>query len=137
MNNFNHTPSSMNEVRDIRDGLQIRALGFLNNHAAAHLDRCQLLERTMHYLMDLHPMSQQTAETIAARALCEHESKAVSLTLDLDNSTAFMLVVNDPERGCKRVFSMGDIRRLLSTAELAPIRTPSYSSAMAGLATPQ
>ncbi|MFC3338165.1 hypothetical protein [Paracandidimonas soli] len=137
MNNFSHTPTDLHQVRDIQDGLQIRALGFIQKHAGSHLDRKHLLKRAMAYLVDLHPMAEQTAETIAARALCEYESRGAALTLDLDNSTAYMLVVNDPSRGCKRVFSMADIRRLLSTADMAPIRTPSYSAAMAGTATPQ
>lgn len=131
MNNLN-TPSNMNDVRDIQDGLQIRALGYIRKHYSAHLNRAQLLLTTIAYLRDLHPMSCETAETLAARALCEFESVKASLSLDLDNSTSFMLVINDPERNCKRVFSMRDIRRLLSTADLAPVRTPSYSSAMAG-----
>lgn len=131
MNNFT-TPGNMNDVRDIQDGLQIRALGFIRKHYGAHLNRGQLMLRTIAYLLELHPMSCETAETLAARALCEFESVKASLSLDLDNSTAFMLVINDPARNCKRVFSMRDIRQLLSTAELAPVRTPSYSAAMSG-----
>jgi len=137
MNNYSHTPGNMAEVRDIQDGLQIRALGFIRRHYAAHLSRCQLLRRTMSYLQELHPMSGETAETLAARALCEFESVKASLSLDLDASTPYMLVINDPERNCKRVFSMKDIRQLLANAGLAPVRTPSYSAAMAGTTTHQ
>lgn len=129
---MNQIPSSMSEVRDIQDGLQIRALGYIRKHYAAHLNRAQLVRNVIDYLQDLHPLSGETAETLAARALCEFESVKASLSLDLESSTPYMLVLNDPERNCKRVFSMSDIRRLLSTADLAPMRTPSYSAAMAG-----
>lgn len=133
MNNF-HTPTDMADVRDIQDALQIRALGYVRKHSGAYLDRNQLLASTINYLRGMHLMSEQTAESIAARALCEYESGGADLTLDLDYSTSYMLVIKDPVRGCRRVFSMADIRRLLSTADLAPIRTPSYSAAMAGRA---
>ncbi len=132
MNNYNHIPTSMNEVRDIQDGLQIRALGYIRQHHGAHLNRRQLLLCTMEHIQGLHAMSGETAETIAARALCEFESVRASLSLDLESSTPYMLVINDPDRNCKRVFSMRDIRRMLSTADLTPMRTPSYSAAMAG-----
>lgn len=126
------TAQSMTDVRDIQDGLQIRAFGFIRKHQGAHLNRHQLLRRTIGYLKDMHPMSNDTAEKIAARALCEYESHKIALSLDLESSTRFMLVINDSQRNCQRIFSMADILQLLSTAELAPVRTPSYAAAMSG-----
>lgn len=43
-----------------------------------------------------------------------------------------MIAVRDTRRNITRVLSVQDIAQMLATAEVAPIRTPSYSDAMAG-----
>lgn len=114
----------------------IQALGFVRKHNGAHLNRSDLIKRTVEYLQVGFDLSDSTAERHAVRALCEFESSKTSLYLDIDSSTSTMLIVRDARRKVARVITIADIAAMLSTAKLAPLRTPSYSDAMSGQSLP-
>lgn len=118
-------------MNNLDDLYTTQALGFIHRHNGAHLSRGDLVRRVIDYLQTGFDISNETAERCAVRALCEFDSDT-SLYVDVDNTTATMIAIRDTRRKVTRVLSIGDIARLLATAELAPVRTPSYSEAMAG-----
>lgn len=119
----------MNSLNDLYAN---QALSFIHRHQAEHLSRADLVRRAIEHLQVAFDLSDDAAERIAVRALCEFESSKTSLYIDIDNSTSTMIAVRDTRRNVIRVFSVHDIAQMLATAETAPIRTPSYSAAMAG-----
>lgn len=119
-------------MNNLNDLYADRALAFIHRHQAEHLNRADLVRRVIDHLQIAFDLSDDAAERFAVRALCEFESSKTSLYVDIDNSTSTMIAVRDTRRNVTRVLSVKDIAQMLATAEVAPIRTPSYSAAMAG-----
>lgn len=119
-------------MMNVNDLYADQALAFIRRHQAAHLNRADLVARAIEHLQIGFDLSDAVAEQITVRALCEFESTKTSLYVDIDNSTASMIAVRDTRRNVTRVISIADIAQMLATAAIAPVRTPSYSDAMAG-----
>lgn len=124
-------------MNDLHDFYTMQAFAFIRRHQAAHLGRAALVQRTIEHLQMGFDLSDDSAERYTVRALCEFESSKTSLYIDVDNSTSTMIAVRDTRRNVTRVLSIADIANMLATAEIAPIRTPSYRNAMAGRNIPQ
>lgn len=119
-------------MNNLADFYVMQALAFIRRHHGAYLSRADLVMRTVEHLQVGFDLSDEKAERYAVRALCEFESTKTSLYIDIDNSTSTMIAVRDTRRKVTRVISIADIAQMLATAEIAPIRTPSYVDAMAG-----
>jgi hypothetical protein len=78
-----------------------------------------LLERTIAFLMQLAPISQGRAETIAAQAICEYQCHEAKVSIDVDSSTAFCVFVVDRSSGTRRAVSAFEIAELLADRQLA------------------
>lgn len=126
----------MKNVNDLDDFYLLQAVGYVRRHEGSHLNRALLVQAVAESLQVGFDLPVERSERLALRALCEFESAKTSLYLDLDQSTSAMLVFNDTKRQVRRVFSVLDIARFLSTAELAPVRTRSYADAMSGRSLP-
>ena len=122
----------MNNIANLNELYTMRALGFIRRHDGANLNRAELVRRTIEHLQIAFDVSNETAERCTVLALCEFDGANTSLYVDVDNSTSTMIAVRDTRRNVTRVISIGDIATMLANAELAPVRTPSYSDAMAG-----
>ncbi len=120
-------------VYGILDALQIRAAAFIREHAGAHLDRRQLIERTMAHVRTLADVSDTTAERATVRALTEFEARGQPCYIDVDESTAYHVAIRDPRTRALRIITVGDLMRLLHSADgLAALPTPSKRAACAG-----
>lgn len=119
-------------MNNLHDFYQEQAIAFIRRHYGAHLTRDDLTQRAIDHLQVGFNLSDATAERYAVRALCELESQRTAMFIDVDNSTAHMLVIYDPQRKASRTLSIADLARLFGTGDLAPIRTPSHRAAMAG-----
>lgn len=122
----------MNNVANLNELYTMQALGFIRRHDGAQLSRAELVRRTIEHLQIGFDISNDTAERCTISALCELDSAATSLYVDVDHTTSTMIAIRDTSRKVTRIISIADIATLLATAELTPVRTPSYSDAMAG-----
>lgn len=130
---MNKTFESVQTLYDMQEHLQNKASGFIRAHADEHLDRQQLIARTMAYLQQGSAASDATLERATVRALTEYESRNQSCYIDVDETTAHQVAVRDPGTGAVRIFTVGDLMRLVKTPSgLAALPTPSKRAACAG-----
>lgn len=129
---------TQNDVVDIQEGLQIRALTFISKtmEQAGVMPRKKIINLTLGYLKTNHLLSDGTAEKIAVRALCEWESASFHQYIDVNETTAYCIAMKDPRLGVTRYFSILDIRNMLATAKLITLPTPSVTEAKAGPSMP-
>lgn len=78
-----------------------------------------LMERAVAFLMQRAPISQRRAETIAAQAICEYQCHEAKVSIDVDSSTAFCVVVVDRATNKRRAVSAFEIAELLTDRALA------------------
>ncbi len=117
----------------ILDALQLRAAAFIREHAGAHLDRRQLIERTMAHVRAQADVADATAERVTVRALTEFEARGQACYIDVDETTAHHVAVRDPETKALRIITVVDLMRLLRSADgLTALPTPSKRAACAG-----
>lgn len=102
------------------DALYLRAAAFIREHAGAHLDRNQLIERTRAALRPAAACSDHTLNRVIVRALTEHEGCATRAWIDVDATTRSHVQVRDPEHGVTYVFAAAD----LAHAVQWPYRVP-------------
>lgn len=121
---------------DLNDLYADQALAYIRKHEGEHLCSSQLVTNAAEFLQTQYQLSSESAEKIALRSLCEHESRRTSLYIDMDSSTSSMLVISDTRRNVRRVIPVSAIANLLGTAALAPVRTRSYIDAMSGKSLP-
>ncbi len=121
-------------VYAILDAVQIRAAAFIRQHVGAHLERHQLITRTMGYLRDsgFEGASDTTLERATVRALTEYEAQHQACYIDVDETTAYQVAVRDPATKALRIFTVGDLMRLVKTPDLQALPTPSKRAACAG-----
>lgn len=108
----------MTSFADLKDFYAIKAQAFIQKHEAEYLDRDRLVASAMLYLQSECDLSDETAQKIVLRALCEHESKSTALYFDLDGSTSTMIVVVDSNRNKRHVVSTRDFAHWLSSLPL-------------------
>lgn len=121
-------------LTDLRDRAQFCALVFIQKNASQHLesDRALLINRAIAHLVKILEITSSNAERAVCRALAEHESRSQRAYIDINESTAFAVVVRDPLTNCNRVFTVADLMRLVRTPALAAMPTPSKRLACAG-----
>lgn len=120
-------------VYNILDALQIRAAAFIREHAGAHLDRQQLITRAIGHLQGMTDAANATLERAVVRALTEFEARGQVCYIDVDETTAYQVAVRDPQTKALRIFTVGDLMRLVKTPDgLAALPTPSKRAACAG-----
>ena len=120
-------------VYSILDGLQIRAAAFIREHDGAHLDRRQLIERTIAHIKSMTDVADSTAERVTVRALTEYEARGQACYIDVDETTAYHVAVRDPYTKALRVITVVELMRMLREADgLKALPTPSKRAACAG-----
>ncbi|GEM_PF-5248549 len=105
----------MTDFTDLKDFYAIKAQAFIQKHEAEYLDRDRLVASAVLYLQSECDLSDETAEKIVLRALCEQESRNTALYFDLDGSTSTMIVVVDSNKNKRHVVSARDFAQWLSS----------------------
>jgi len=84
-----------------------------------------VLERTTAFLMQQADISAGAAALIAGHAICEYVSSHARVSIDIDRSTAFGIVVTDKTTGTTRLVSAFEISQLFAAqAILTAVPTP-------------
>lgn len=123
------------QTYETMDILQLRAAKFIREHAGEHLyrDREALIIRTINHLLCTSDYSYETAEKVTVRAYTEIEAQNQPCFIDVDQTTAFQVAVMDPRTKATRIFTVGDLMRLVRTPDqLVALPTPSKRAACAG-----
>lgn len=130
---MNRATEKIQTIYDMLEHLQTKAAAFIRTHEGEHLDRQQLIIRTIDFLKQDSTASDITLERATVRALTEYESKGQAYYIDVDDTTAYQVAVRDPITRAVRVFTVGDLMRLVQAPTgLAAMPTPSKRAACAG-----
>lgn len=84
---------------------------FAARHAGEHLQRDYrlLIQRTAAHLQQTFELSAETANEEACRAVAEQMAAGCEAYIDIDNSTAYCVLVRIPGRGRTFVISLGEL----------------------------
>ena len=112
------------------DDLLLKALSFISaqQNGQSIRSRLGLVRQCAHDLREQFFISFQTAMDIACKALCEFESKQnEGVYVDVNKTTSFCIVVNDPVNNVTRYLSIKDINEMIKRTHFSTIKADESS----------
>lgn len=106
-----------------RTQLHAAATRFVYQHQGAHLDRQQLIERTVWHLQEHYAdaFADRTLERVAHQAVCDLEARDGQYWIDIDRSTATQVTVRMGRSDCAWIIGVAELAQWVQSTGLARI----------------
>lgn len=115
------TPRTSQQTENDYRQARISALEFVRARYTCALetfgkvDRDRITEQTTRFVMTLLDCSQRTAETIAAQAVGEWDSRGNTVQFEIDRSTAHVIFLRDSRNGHSHAITATELRSMLAS----------------------